>query len=163
MSAEPVQLVYDLSRRQRLATHLGIWLAHWPGFVLVLAIPVIVVILAVLKSPWFLLVLLLPPMFNNLPRFVGGLANALLVSTRRMDVVVEPQRLGHLFGQERRWIPLEEVTRVARFADVWVILTTDSVVDIPASLIDEAYLAHVRAMSREGREASTRRAADPSG
>jgi hypothetical protein len=152
-SLDPVHLVYQLSRRQRLVAHLGIWLGNWPGLLLMLICAVIIT-LAVLKSLWFLLILLLPPMFNNLPRFVGGLASSLLLNSQRMDIVIEQQRIGCLFGQDRKWFHLEEVTRVERFADVWVILSPDSVIDIPVSVVDEKHIAHVQAMSQQGRKAA---------
>jgi hypothetical protein len=149
---EPVHLIYDLSRRQRLVAHLGMWLGNWPGFLLMLAAPAVVVALAVVKSPWFLLMLMLPPLWNNVPRFLGGLASGLLVGSQRMDVVIEPQRIGNLVGAERQWSALEEVTRVERFADMWVIQSADSVIDVPVSVVDPEYMAHVRAMSKEGRK-----------
>lgn len=152
MSLDPVHLAYELSRRQRLVAHLGTWLGNWPGLLVMLAVPAVVVILAVLKSRWFLMILLLPPMFNNLPRFVAGLVNSLLLGSQRMDIVIEQQRIGYLFGQDRKWLPLEEIIRVERFADVWVILSSDAVIDIPISVVDETYIAHVRAMSNTGRK-----------
>ena len=153
MSLDPVHVSYELSRRQRLVAHLGMWLCYWPGLLMMLVVPAIVVTLAVLKSPWFLLMLLLPPLMNNLPRFVAGLASALLLGSQRMDVVIEEDRIGDLFGQDRQWLPLEEIVRVERFGDVWVIVSHSSVIDIAVSAVDEKYIAHMRAMSEKGRKA----------
>ncbi len=152
MSLEPVHISYELSRRRRLLAHLGTWLCYWPGLFLMLAVPAIVVTLAVLKSPWFLALLLLPPLLNNLPRFVGGLLTPLLFESERMDVAIEEDRIGYLIGQDRLWVPLQEIVRVERFGDVWAIVSTAANIYIPVSAVDEKYIAHVRAMSERGRK-----------
>ncbi|HEU0006103.1 MAG TPA: hypothetical protein VFS12_08945 [Terriglobia bacterium] len=151
MSFQPFHVSYELTRRQRLVAHLGTWLCFWPGLLLMVAVPAIVVALAVLKSPWFLLILLLPPLMNNLPRFVAGIVNPLLLGSQPMDVVIEQDRIGCLYGQDRQWLPLEEIGRVQRFGDVWVITSSCTVIDIPVSAVDET-IAHIRAMSEKGQE-----------
>ena len=100
MSPDPIHISYELSRRQRLVAHLGTWLCYLPGLLLMLVVPAIVVTLAVLKSPWFLALLLLPPLTNNLPRFVAGLLTPLLFGSERMDVVIEEDRIGYWIGQD---------------------------------------------------------------
>ena len=120
---------------------------------MMVAVPAIVIALALLKSPWFLVILFLPPMMNNLPRFVAGFVNPLLLGSQHMDVVIEEHRIGYLFGQDRQWLPLEEIVRVERFGDVWAILSSGAVIDIPVSAVDEKYIAHIRAMSEKGRKA----------
>jgi hypothetical protein len=152
MSPDHVHLTYELDRRQRLRAHLGTWLGDWPGVILIVAVPALVVVLAVLRSPWFLVVLLLPPFFNNLPRFIGGLANALVVRSQRMDVVIEGDRIGCVFGQRREWLPLEEIIRVERFGNVWAILGSGVAIEIPVSEVDEPLIARMRAMSKKGRK-----------
>ncbi len=149
MSFDPVHISYELSRRQRLVSHLGTWRCYWPGLTMMVAIVAIIVAMAVLKSPWFLLLLLLPPMMNNLPRFIGGFMNPLVFGSQRMEVVIEQNRLGCLFGQEQQWLPLQEIVRVERFGDVWAILCSGPVIDIPVSAVDEKYIAHIRAMSEK--------------
>src|SRR5262245_32154067 len=94
-------------------------------------------------------------MFNNLPRFLGGLANSLFFGSRHMDIIIEPERIGYLFRDKREWVPRKEVMRVEQFADVWVISSAGSVIDIPVSLIDEDYMAHVQAMSQEGKRSTS--------
>jgi len=137
---DPVHVAYELSRRQRLVAYLGTWLGDWPGLLLMLTVPAVVVTLAVLESPWFLMMLLLPPMLNNLPPFVAGFAHSLLLGSQRMDVVIEQERIGYLVGPDRKWAS----------ADVWVILSRSAVIEIPISVVDERYIAHVQAMSKKG-------------
>ena len=147
MSPDAVHISYKLSRRQRLLAHFGTWLWYWPGFFLMLAVPAIVITLAALKSPWFLALLLLPPLMNNLPRFVAGLLTPLFFGSERMDVVIEEDRIGYLFGQDRRWLRLHEIVRVERFGDVWAIVSSAANIYIPVSAVDEKYIANLRAMS----------------
>ncbi len=149
MSFEPVHISYELSRRRRLIAHLGTWLCYWPGLLLMLGVSAIVVTLAVLMSPWFLAVLLLPPLLNNLPRFVGGLLTPLLFDSVRMDVAIEEDRIGYLIGPDRLWVPLREIVRVERFGDVWAIVSTVANIYIPVSAVDENCIAHLRAMSEK--------------
>ena len=163
VSPEPVHISYGLSRRQRLVAHLGTWLCYWPGLFLMLAVPAIVVTLAVLKSPWFLALLLLPPLLNNLPRFVAGLLTPLLFGPERMDVAIEEDRIGYLIGQDRLWLPLQEIVRVGRFGDVWAIVNTAANIYIPVSAVDEKHIAHIRAMSERGRKGQGLRHADDRG
>ena len=163
MSLDPVHISYVLTRRQRLVAHLGTWLGFWPGLLMMLAVPAIVVALAVRTSPWFLLILLLPPLTNNLPRFLAGIANSLVLGPQRMDVVIEDARIGYLFGQDRQWLPLEEIVRVERFGDVWVIVSSGIGIDIPVSAIDAKSIAHIRALSEKGRRGRRRHPADRDG
>jgi hypothetical protein len=144
MPFEAVHISYVLTRRQRLVGHLGTWLSFWPGVVLMVVVPAIIVALAVLKSPWFLLLLLLPPLLNNVPPFIAGLVHPFLWGSRRMDVVIDEHRLGHLVGSDWQWLRLEDIVRVERFGDVWVITGPDAVIDIPVSAIDERCIAHLR-------------------
>jgi hypothetical protein len=144
MPFETAHISYFLTRRQLLVAHLGTWLSFWPGVILMVVVPAGVVTLAVLKSPWFLLLLLLPPLMNNLPPFIAGLVNPLLRGSRRMDVVIEEHRLGYLCGPDWQWLPLEDIVRVERFGDVWVITSSDAIIEIPVSAIDERCIAHLR-------------------
>ena len=106
------------------------------------------------------MMLLLPPMLNNLPPFLTGFAHSLLLGSQRMDVILEQERIGYLVGQDRKWLPLEEITRVERFADVWVILSSSSVIEIPSSVVDERYIAHVQAVCKKGRKVHGKRSAN---
>ena len=163
MSPGPVHISYELSRRQRLVAHLGTWLCYGPGLFLMLAVPAIVVTLAVLKSPWFLALLLLPPLLNNLPRFIAGLVAPLLFGSERVDVAIEEDRIGYLIGQDWLWLPLQEIVRVERFADVWAIVSTAANIYIPISAVDEKHIARMQARSERGRKAQSLRPADDRG
>ncbi len=157
----PIHISYELSRRQRLVAHVGMWLCYWQGLLMLGVVVAGVIVLAVLKSLWFLLILLIgvPPL-NNLHRLLAGLVNPLVFGPLRMDVTIEENRMGYRLGQVERWIPSDEIVRVERFGDVWVILTSDGAgIDIPVSMIAEEPMEHLRAMSQRAR-AST--AAEPS-
>ena len=130
--------------------HVGIWLGDWPGFILMLVVPALIIGLAALKSRWFLLLLLVPPLPNNVPRFVAGVVTPLLFRSERMDIVLEENRIGYLIGQDRFWLPLEEIQRVERFADVWTIVSPAASIYIPVSAIDETHMTRVRATARKG-------------
>ncbi len=148
---EPVQLSYTLSRRQRLVAHVGMWLHYWPGLLLLLTIVAVVVALAVLKSAWFLLILLvgLPPI-NNLHNLLAGFLQPLLLGPQQVEVTLEESRIGFRFGsgsdKEPTWLPLEEIVHVERFGDVHTLLGAGGIaINIPVTLVDARYLEHVRA------------------
>jgi hypothetical protein len=153
MSLDPIHLSYELSRRQRLVAHLGTWLCYWPALLMMVGVA-IVVTLAVRKSPWFLVILLLPPMMNNVPRFIAGCVSPLFSGRLHMDLVIEKDRIGYRFGQDRQWLPLEEIVRIERFGDVWVIVSSGPAIDIPVSAVDEKYIAHMRAISKKRQESA---------
>lgn len=147
---EPLHLTYRLTRRQQLASHLGIWLRFWPAFVVVLLSLVGTLALAARGSWWFLLLLCLPlPPFNNIPRLLGGVIGPLLWGRRTLDLVLEPARLGYLDGADRAWMDLSTVDGVHRFrADTWTISFTDGPhITVPVSAIDLRYIEHVRSMA----------------
>ncbi len=144
-AADRVHIVYELDRRQRLVAHLGVWLGRWTGVILIVGVPAAVLALAIAASPWFLALLLLPPFFNNLPRFAGGFVNVLRVRSQRMDLVLERDRIGFGTGREREWLPLEEIVRVERFGDVWVLLGGGVGIDVPVSALDERHIDRIRA------------------
>jgi hypothetical protein len=71
-----------------------------------------------------------------------------------MDVAIEEDRIGYLIGQDRLWVPLQEIVRVERFGDVWAIVSAAANVYIPVSAVDEKYIAHMRAMSKKRQESA---------
>jgi len=151
MGFDPVHLSYRLTRRQQLSAHVQTWLSIWPGWILMVVVPALVVGLAVMKSLWFLLLLLVPPLTNNLPRFVAGFVQPLLWGSRSMDVFIDADRIGFLHGKDRHWLPLADVDRVDRGDDLWMISSSDARIDIPVAAIDEACLAHLRERSAAAR------------
>jgi hypothetical protein len=66
------------------------------------------------------------------------------LGSRRVEVVIDEHRIGNSFGQDWQWLPLEDISRVKRFGDVWVIASSDTVIDIPVSAIDERCMARLR-------------------
>ncbi len=146
MPFEPCRLTYDLSRRQRLVTHLGAWAAGWPGLLLAVAFAAVP---AALFSRWFLLLLLvgLPP-FTWVQRFLAGLMRALFIRTVHMDIVIEENRLGYASRKDREWLFYDWINEIGKFGgDMWGIVFQGGIgIDIPASAVDERYIDHMRAM-----------------
>jgi hypothetical protein len=150
----PRHLTYDLTRRQRLASHLSAWTRSWPGLLLLVGAPVLAVAsLAWLVSPWFLLLFLVwvPPM-SFVQRFAAGIVQPLLYGPLHMDLVIEEDRLGYLVHGDRRWLAHGDIARLERFgAGTWRIHYPDGTgLDIPASLVDPQLLDHLRAKAASG-------------
>jgi hypothetical protein len=70
-----------------------------------------------------------------------------------MDVVINELAVGVLVGGERCWVFLDSIVRIAKFRDdLWSLGGYHGqAIDIPAALISEETLAHVRARSEWGR------------
>jgi hypothetical protein len=115
-----------------------------------------VVTLAVRKSPWFLVILLLgiPPL-HNLHRLVAGFVVPLLCRPMRMDVVIEEDRIGFGCRGGQEWLPLAEIKHVERFADVWSIGCGDALINIPVGAVEERTIDHVRAASAKHKVAGS--------
>ncbi|HEV8306889.1 MAG TPA: hypothetical protein VGW35_04425 [Methylomirabilota bacterium] len=154
MSLDRLHISCELSRRQLLAGHVATWMGYWPGVLVMVAITAFVFAMAWWASPWFLLSLVvLFPAWNNVVLCVAGFVRPLLFGPMHVDVVVEEDRIGQRVGQAWHWLPLEKVDRVARFGGVWAILSLSNIsIYIPASAIDEKYIAHVRAVMGKSRQ-----------
>jgi hypothetical protein len=109
------------------------------------------IVLAWRVSPWFLLSLLvLAPVWSNATLFVAGRVRPLLSGGEPVEVVVEQDRIGQRVGTAWHWVPLAEVDRVTRLAGVWAVLKfSDISIYVPASVIDETSVAHIKAKSRQ--------------
>ncbi|MBI5595294.1 MAG: hypothetical protein HY928_04310 [Elusimicrobia bacterium] len=148
---EPVRITYSLTRRQRLAAHLGVWRAH----PLLLAFHVLTgtaaASLAVTKSWWWA-----PLAFASLWSLWGffwGFLNVAFLPVHAMDIIVEEHGIGFMLGCERIWCFLDGIRRVEAFAPgLWTLVHHNgTVISIPMDAVDERTMAHIRKMSEWGR------------
>jgi hypothetical protein len=157
MAEVPFELRYALSRRQRLLPLLRVWGVAYPLFVLALfGFFCERTITSVLAWSWaglavfgglgFWLLLLHGGLF-------GGLLDVIFVPVRSMDLRVEENGLGFLIGGERWWIFLDGLTSVEPLtAGVWTVQHCNgTVILIPADVISEAQIAHLRKAMQRGR------------
>ncbi len=145
MSFESCHIEYDLSRRQRLVAHFGVW-ARYLGYLIVIigGGTVLFVDLAVSVSPWFALLILLLLWFAR--GFIIGLVNVIFVAVQHMDVIVEENGLGYATGSDRFWIFLDGIIRIRKYSkDTWTIIHYNgTVINIPTAAIEERYVNHMR-------------------
>jgi hypothetical protein len=158
MTQIPFHLRYTLSRSQRLVTTLRIhWGLPWTLFILCLFS---FFCIRTIVSAWSLSGIGLA-VFGGLALFVFlshrglfvGLIDVLLVPVRRMDVIVEENAAGILFGTERWYLFLDGITGLRRFSDnTWTIQHyngTTFLVD--ASAISEDQIDYLKAAMERGR------------
>jgi hypothetical protein len=151
MSFEPCHIEYDLTRRQRLNALFGIWAKYSVGVLICLAIMIPFIIHLCSKSLWFLLLAFIPLWF--LRGFIYGAINIIFIPRYHMDIIIEENGLGFLAGGERFWIFLDGVRHIRKSnKDLWTICHHNgTVINIPASAIDEKYIEHMRTMGEKGR------------
>jgi len=147
MAVVPFELRYTLNRRQRLLPHLALW---GP---LSLIVPLgLAGLLAGLAWSWWLV---LPVLFYFwfFGNFFRGLLDVALRPVVPMDLRVEENGLGFLAGDERWWLFLDGLTGIGQLAlGVWTLSHFNgSVVHIPADVITEDQLAHLRARMEFGK------------
>jgi hypothetical protein len=128
----PIELRYDLTRRQRLIPHLRIWRPFAPTVI----VSVAGAAWGVVYRTWWCLALLLLLLFIFRGIFIG-LLNVLLVGRQHMDIVIEQNGLGFLIGKERWYFALDGLTSFEELAEgVWTVQHWNgSVVHIPAELL----------------------------
>ncbi len=150
MSFESCHIEYDLSRRQRLVAHLGVWAPYFLGLILIGGGgTALFVFLAVSVSPWLALLILLP--LGLVRGFIIGLVNVILVGVHHMDVIVEENGLGYAFESDRLWIFFDGIIRIQKYSkDTWTIVHYNgTVVSIPTAAIEERYINHMGKMGGE--------------
>jgi hypothetical protein len=147
MAELPFSLCYDLTRRQRFIPHLRIWGPLVPLIVLGL----VGCLLAIAGSWWFVPLALGYVWFFH--RFFVGLADVLLRSVVHMDLRVEENGLGFLAGGERWWLFLDGLLSIQQLTPgVWTLQHWNgTVVNIPAAVLTDDQLAHLRAAMERGR------------
>lgn len=137
----PITLEYDLSRRQRLIPHLRSWGPYQAVGILVFAA---VTAAASRLSLWALFAWILF-MFALRGYFIG-LFNVLFIASQRMDVRIEANGLGYLFGKERYYVCLDGLTAVRDLErSVWTIQHWNgTVINVPKELLAAETLAFLR-------------------
>ena len=148
MSFESCHIEYDLSRRQRLVAHFGVWAPYLGGLIVIVGGgTALFVALAVSVSAWLAPLILLPLWLAR--GFVIGLVDVIFVGVRHMDVIVEENALGWATESERLWIFLDGIIRIQKYSkDTWTIFHHNgAVVNIPIAAIEERYVEH---MSKKG-------------
>ncbi len=144
MSFESCHLKYDLSRRQRLVAHVGVWAPYLWGLIVIAAGgTALFVYLAVSVSPWLALLILLPLWLVR--GFIIGLVNVIFVGVHHMDVIVEENGLGYATESDRLWIFLDGIIRIQKYSkDTWTISHHNgTVISIPTAAIEERYVQHM--------------------
>ncbi|HXG11597.1 MAG TPA: hypothetical protein VNK04_17715 [Gemmataceae bacterium] len=147
MAVVPFELRYSLSRWQRLAPHLRLW-----GPLSVLVPCVMAVLVASALVTWWagLGAVVWALLFRN---FFCGLADVALRRSAPMDLRIEENGLGFLANGERWWLFLDGLTGIDQLAaGVWTLQHWNgSVVHIPAAVISDEQLAHLRTAMARGR------------
>ncbi len=140
----PFTLHFNLSRRQRLAVELMPWL---PAVAASLGFTVGAAFLATTASPWFLVLLLVPPvMYRGLVAFLFDL---LVRGGRAVEVRVGEADIEVTSGGERWTRALDGVFQVFREGDAWTVLHLDgSVLTIPADAITREQVEHLKSFTR---------------
>ncbi len=154
MSFESCHIEYDLSRRQRLVAHFGVWAPYLGGLIVIAGGgTALCVALALSVSPWFALLILLPLWLTR--GFIIGLVNIIFVAVQHMDVIVEENGLGYAIKSERLWIFLDGIIRIQKYSkDTWIIIHHNgTVVSIPTAAIEERYIEHMRKQAGIGQDA----------
>ena len=157
MPHEPFHLKYTLSRSQRLVPHVRMWGAWTTAYVTLLF--TFFVAQAVVSACTFSfsdvavfggLALGVFVLFHGL---LAGLADALIVPVRRVDVVFEENAAGVLLGTDRWYLFLDGVVGLRKYRrDVWTVEHFNgSVLHIPESATTEEQLQHIRAAMERGR------------
>ena len=140
----PFHLRFTLTRRQRLAVELVPWL---PALAASLGFAVGVAFLAVHVSPWFLPLLLLPPvMYRSLVAFAFDLV---VRGGRAVEVTADDDGLEVRSAGAARWLPLDGVFQVFRAGDIWTVLHLDgTVLTIPVEAITAGQVEYLKAFAR---------------
>ncbi len=143
-------IAYDLTRRQRLVAHLGVWALFLPLVIFLGGGGVVVIIaLSVAVSPWFALMIIFPLFFTR--RFIYGLLNVIFVRVSHFDITIEENGLSYqtqgglwTFGAEGSY---DGISRIRRYSkDTWTMLISNGlVISIPVDAIEQQYVDHIRA------------------
>ena len=142
-------IAYDLTRRQRLVAHLGVWALSLPLVILGGVGAVAIIALSVAVSPWFASLIIVPLWFAR--RFIAGLLNIIFVRTTHFDLTIEENGLrcetkGGLwtFGVDGNY---DGIIRIRRYSkDTWTMLVFNGlVISIPVDAIEQQYIDHIRA------------------
>lgn len=142
---DPFHLTFTLTRRQRLAVELPPWL---PAVAATLGFGVGAAYAGVYASPWFLLLLALPPVvYRGLFLFAFDMV---FRGGRAVEVVAAAADLEVRSAGEARRLPLSGVFQVFRAGDTWTVLHLDgTVLTIPAGAITAEQVEYLRSFARK--------------
>ena len=152
MSFEKCHIEYDLTRRQRLVSHLGVWAPHLGSLIIIgIGGSVLVGALTLYVSPWYAFLILLPSWFVR--NFARGLINVILVPKQHIDILLEEGALGIATPSDRLWMFLDGIIRIQKYSkDVWTILHYNgTVIHIPVDAIDEKCIEYMRKKGEWGK------------
>jgi hypothetical protein len=148
MAVVPFELRYSLNRRQRLLPHLLLW----GPLTLLIPLGLIGLLVLVAGSWWALLLVLF--WFWFFGNFFRGLLDVALRPVVPMDLRIEENGLGFLDpAGERWWIFLDGLLAIEQLTSgVWTLSHHNgTVIHIPAAVITDEQLAHLRAAMERGR------------
>jgi len=151
MSFEPCHVEYDLTRRQRLIAHLGVWSPYLGGLILVAGGGVGIIALSVADSLWFLMLIVLPLWLVR--GFIVGFLNVIFVPVQHMEIFIEENALGYATEDDRLNVFLDGIIRIQKYSkDTWTISHYNgTVISIPVNVIEEQYIDHMRKMAEWGK------------
>lgn len=144
----PFTLRFDHTRRHR-AEELFPWLPALCGSV---GFGIGVAYLVTVTSPWFLLLLALPPLLY--PGLFALLVDLAVHARRPVEVVADADGLTITTGGATRRLPYAGVIQVYRSGADWVVLHRDgSSLALPAGAATEEQLAFLKGFARRAFEA----------
>lgn len=151
MPFEPCRIKYDLSRRQRLSAHLGVWLPYLGTLILFVGLLVLFIWMLSSVSPWYYLLLIFPWMFIS--GLVRGFLNVIFIPVYHMDIIIEEKALGFMLKGERFWIFFDGITGIKKYnKDMWTIIHRNgTVIYIPVNMIERHYIDHMQDMADKGK------------
>jgi hypothetical protein len=135
---------YVLSRRKRFANELLPWV---PALAASLGFTTGIIVLAVDVSPWFLLLLFLPPLvFRGLFAVFFDLA---FHSGQLVQVSVDDSTLEVKTKRKQKSLPLSGIIQVFRRGNVWTVLHLDkSILIIPSDVVTDEQIDYLKSFAR---------------
>ena len=151
MSFESCHIKYDLSRKQRLTAHLGLWGPYFGGVILMFGVLILAIALSFSVSPWCLLLSIIPWLVVG--GFMRGLLNVILVPVQRMDIIIDETGFGFMSRGQRFWNFLDGIISIKKYnKDVWTIVHHNGTVfNIPVGMIEQRCIDHMQSMADKGK------------
>jgi hypothetical protein len=157
MSMEPIRIEYDLTRRQRLIPHLGIWA---PFVIVPIGAVTLGLTLLVLKDSAPVLpclavgcILVFVFLLFMARGFLMGMLNIALIPTQHMDIVIEEETLGFMTPRGLYRVFLDGITSIHNYdPGTWTVVHYNgTVINIPVPSIAEQYIEHMRRKAEHGK------------
>lgn len=137
----PAHLRYQLTRRQRLIPHLGLWGPLGPAFVVCFAVSLFATFA---ESRWFLVAVLIWAWCGY--GYVAGLVGILRYRVCDVDLIIEPLGIGYLAAGQRWYVHMDGVLSIRQLLDgVWTIAHFNGTVfNVPADSMPDECVSHIR-------------------